>query len=54
MENTCVCCGEIIPEGRQICPVCIKQLKEYQVEGAKTISVKKFVVKGSDNEQRAD
>jgi uncharacterized Zn finger protein (UPF0148 family) len=24
MENVdrCVCCGEIIPEGRQICPIC--------------------------------
>ena len=22
MENTCVCCGEIIPEGRQVCPSC--------------------------------
>lgn len=22
MENRCVCCGEIIPEGRQVCPVC--------------------------------
>lgn len=22
MENRCVCCGEIIPEGRQVCPSC--------------------------------
>ena len=21
-ENTCFCCGEQIPEGRQICPKC--------------------------------
>lgn len=21
-ENTCVCCGEVIPEGRQVCPRC--------------------------------
>ena len=21
-ENTCVCCGEIIPEGRHVCPYC--------------------------------
>lgn len=21
-ENTCVCCGEIIPEGRQVCAIC--------------------------------
>lgn len=22
MENRCVCCGEIIPEGRMVCPKC--------------------------------
>lgn len=22
MENRCVCCGEIIPEGRQVYPIC--------------------------------
>lgn len=22
MDNTCICCGRIIPEGRQICPSC--------------------------------
>lgn len=21
-DNTCVCCGAVIPEGRQICPSC--------------------------------
>jgi len=24
-ENTCVCCGAQIPEGRQICPKCEKE-----------------------------
>ena len=24
MENLCIVCGEIIPEGRQICPNCEK------------------------------
>ena len=24
-ENRCVCCGEVIPEGRQICPICDKE-----------------------------
>lgn len=23
--NRCVCCGEIIPEGRQVCPICEKR-----------------------------
>ena len=21
-ENRCICCGDIIPEGRQVCPIC--------------------------------
>ncbi len=21
-ENTCICCGDSIPEGRQVCPDC--------------------------------
>jgi RNA polymerase subunit RPABC4/transcription elongation factor Spt4 len=24
MENRCVVCGAVIPEGRQICPICEK------------------------------
>lgn len=24
MSDRCVCCGEIIPEGRQVCPQCEK------------------------------
>ena len=24
-EETCICCGEPIPEGRQICPKCEKE-----------------------------
>lgn len=27
MENRCVCCGEIIPEGRQVCPRCEKDVE---------------------------
>lgn len=26
-DNRCVCCGEVIPEGRQVCPSC-----EYKAE----------------------
>lgn len=22
MDNTCICCGAVIPEGRQVCPSC--------------------------------
>ena len=25
MEDRCVICGEIVPEGRQVCPLCEKK-----------------------------
>lgn len=36
-ENRCVSCGEIIPEGTQVCPVCMakalrKQERQEKVE----------------------
>ena len=24
-ENVCVCCGLVVPEGRQTCPICDKE-----------------------------
>ena len=27
-EETCICCGQPIPEGRQICPKCEKEMEE--------------------------
>lgn len=27
-NNRCVCCGEIIPEGRQVCPACEYKAKQ--------------------------
>ena len=47
MNNTCISCGTIIPEGKQICPACINALKNYTVTGAKTKTIKKFVAKGT-------
>ena len=32
MDNTCVCCGEIIPEGRQVCPRCEYNLANCEVK----------------------
>jgi hypothetical protein len=26
-DNTCVCCGKVIPEGRQLCPDCEMNVK---------------------------
>lgn len=36
-ENRCVCCGDIIPEGRQICPACEKGYKHGHWLSGKTI-----------------
>ena len=43
MVDRCVMCGEIIPEGRQICPICEKG--ETKVESQKWISVKERLPK---------
>ena len=29
-EDRCVCCGEMIPEGRMVCPQCEKAIMNYQ------------------------
>ena len=29
-ENRCVCCGEIIPEGRQCCEKCVAEYMEKE------------------------
>ena len=26
MENSCVCCGAVVPEGRMLCPNCEAEL----------------------------
>ena len=28
MDERCVCCGEIIPEGRQVCPDCEAEIND--------------------------
>ena len=33
MEERCVCCGEIIPEGRQVCPNCLVTVKGDEEDG---------------------
>lgn len=30
-ENRCVCCGAIIPEGLQVCPIC-EQKEQKQIK----------------------
>ena len=28
--DRCICCGEIIPEGRQVCPGCERSVKKNE------------------------
>ena len=32
MEDTCVICGEIVPEGRQVCPVCESKYRGLSIQ----------------------
>ena len=45
-SNRCVCCGQEIPEGTQVCPNCIRKtlgVETYSPEAAKkTIRINKF------------
>lgn len=29
MENRCVCCGAVIPEGWMVCPLCEMEVEEH-------------------------
>lgn len=33
-ENRCICFGEIIPEGRQVCPICEALAEDKREVGA--------------------
>lgn len=45
-QYTCVCCGETIPEGRQVCRICEHDFATYTDRiGAKIMRFKKFVPK---------
>ena len=32
-EERCVCCGAVIPEGKQYCPLCAKKAKGGEPDG---------------------
>ena len=44
-NNRCVCCGDIIPEGRQVCPVC-----EMKFAAASRSAIRKKVKSIRDQE----
>ncbi len=37
MENRCVSCGEIIPEGQQVCKACIEKSSRKEPEWKKRL-----------------
>lgn len=39
-DNRCVMCGEIIPEGRQVCYICERKANERQTDPDKEVSSK--------------
>lgn len=49
MEDRCICCGEVIPEGRQVCPVCEDGIffRPYDKEATYTNA---FVTYGMNNQ----
>ena len=41
-EDRCVCCGEVIPEGRQVvCPGCWAKAREADLKDSKTVKIVK-------------
>ena len=48
-ENTCVCCGEVIPEGRQVCPSCMEKNGLHVDEFAGAELLKRTVVYERDS-----
>lgn len=32
MIDTCVCCGEYVPEGRMVCPLCVYKSEKKEAE----------------------
>lgn len=46
MSNNCVCCGAVIPEGRQVCPGC-EQDRNERFEHAFSIPAKKVKKAGT-------
>ena len=43
MENRCVCCGAIVPEGRMVCPICEMDADDGAVTGRQGIRRDKHV-----------
>ncbi|MFR1406583.1 MAG: hypothetical protein ACLSS4_02100 [Acutalibacteraceae bacterium] len=49
--DRCICCGEIVPEGRQICPQCERKRYIYTIPDVPP-SLNKFAGRGSAQGRR--
>ncbi len=49
MNNTCVCCGDIIPEGRQVCPGCNKLPSNELAETLTDVEIEMLVSFADNN-----
>ncbi len=53
MSERCICCGETIPEGRQVCPVCeTSTIQKYKPEEKKIEEAHKHSRKGKEDKKR--
>ena len=41
-ENRCVCCGTVIPEGSQVCPLCMRKYEVDAKSGKKAKRIMRF------------
>ena len=44
MDNTCIICGQIIPEGRQTCPMCGSEAGSFEKVMSRPIAKPEFKV----------
>lgn len=44
MSERCICCGEAIPEGRQVCPACEKGTKREEMKMAEKYTMMDFIM----------
>lgn len=42
MKDRCICCGEVVPEGRQVCPKCEGKTNQKKIFGRECIRCTRF------------
>ena len=54
MTETCVCCGDIIPEGRQVCPKCEQFAEDTNVRSKNVGETNADRIRSMSDEELAD